>query len=73
MAVVKGSTPGIWQKICEKAFTGNGAVMHGNPNCTMTTGVPTHNVPIGTLNWDVTNSDAYIATDASGTWVKINA
>ena len=73
MAVVKGSTPGIWQAICKKAFVGNGAMMHGSPACTMSTGAPNHAAPVGTLDWDVTNSNAYICTVASGTWVKINA
>lgn len=29
--------------------------------------------PVGTICWDSTNSNAYICTVATGTWVKINA
>jgi len=31
------------------------------------------NAPVGTLCWDVTNSNGYICTVANTTWVKINA
>ena len=64
---------GVWQTIAQKAFRGNQRIMRGKPHCTVSTGAPTHSTKIGTLNWDITNSDAYIATDAAGTWVKINA
>ena len=37
-------------------------------------GVPTHNAEHkGIICYDTTNKDYYIATDAVGTWVKMNA
>ena len=65
--------PGTWKAIVDKAFTGNGKILHGNPQVTMSAGVPSHAAKVGTLNWDDTNSNAYVCTVASGTWVKINA
>jgi len=34
---------------------------------------PDYAAKVGTLCWDVTNSNAYICKDAAGTWVKLNA
>ena len=34
---------------------------------------PDYAAKVGTLCWDVTNSNAYICTVAAGTWVKLNA
>lgn len=62
-----------WNEIVQKAFVGNKGVKIGNPNCVVSAGVPDEAAKVGTLCWDSTNSDAYICTVASGTWVKINA
>lgn len=62
-----------WATIIDKAFTGNKGIKHGRPNIIINAGVPSSAAPVGTLCWDVTNSDAYICTVATGTWVKINA
>jgi len=67
------SNAGVKHAIIKKAFDGNSNVFDrvivttANPDSTVTSGV------IGTLCWDETNSDAYINTDTSTTWVKINA
>ena len=47
----------IWKNVVEKTDTG----------------APSNNIPTGTLTWNSYDSDAYIATDAAGTHVKINA
>ena len=73
MARVNAGAIGVWQTIAQKAFSGNQRIMRGKPRCTASTGVPVHAAKVGTLNWDVTNSDAYICTVATGTWVKLNA
>lgn len=62
-----------WGALVKKAFQHNKGILHGNPNLIVTDGVPDDSLPLGTLCWDVTNSDGYIATDGAGTWVKINA
>ena len=69
----KHGSAGVWRAIVNKAFQFNKGIMHGNPNIIVSAGVPNTNEALGTLCWDVTNSDAYIATDGAGTWVKINA
>ncbi len=71
--VTNFSVPGVRNSIIKKAFDGNADIFRGvyvttaSPNGTITSGV------IGTLCWDETNGDAYINTDTSTTWVKINA
>lgn len=57
-------------KILDKAFSG---VRNIWMNVWEKAGTPTESKPVGTLCWDKTNGDAYIATTSSGTWVKINA
>ena len=67
------SNVGVAHAIQKKAFDGNKNVFNqvmvstASPNGTLTSGV------IGTLCWDETGEDAYINTDTSTTWVKINA
>jgi hypothetical protein len=67
------SVAGVKHAIIKKAFDGNADIFRNvmvttaSPNGTVTSGV------IGTLAWDETNGDAYINTDTSTTWVKINA
>jgi hypothetical protein len=56
-----------------KAFSGNQKIRTGRPKVVVKAGVPTEVAPVGTLCWDTTNSNAYICTVATGTWVKINA
>lgn len=64
---------GVKHAIIKKAFEGNSDIFRhvmvttASPNATVTSGI------IGTLCWDETNGDAYINTDTSTTWVKINA
>ncbi len=71
--VTSFSVAGVRNAIIKKAFDGNRDIFRGayvttaSPNGTVTSGV------IGTLCWDETNGDAYINTDTSTTWVKINA
>ena len=71
--VTNFSVAGVKHAIINKAFDGNNDIFRGayvttaSPNGTVTSGV------IGTLAWDETNGDAYINTDTSTTWVKINA
>ena len=64
-----------WSTIVHKAFYDNQGVERGNPNCIENDGSPNGSVTakLGTLCWDYTNSDAYINTDGSTTWVQINA
>lgn len=65
---------GAWQKMCKVTFAGNQGIMRGKPNLVVTNGAPsTITAPVGTLAWDVTNSDGYVCTVASTTWVKMNA
>jgi hypothetical protein len=64
---------GVWQAIVNKAFKHNGGIMRGHPHIFVTDGVPDCAAKVGTLVWDVTNSNAYICTVATGTYVKINA
>ena len=71
--VTSFSVNGVKHAIIKKAFDGNSDIFRGayvttaNPHGTVTSGI------IGTLCWDETNGDAYINTDTSTTWVKINA
>ena len=71
--VTNFSVNGAKHAIIKKAFDGNSdifrtiMVVTANPHATITSGV------IGTLAWDETANDAYINTDVSTTWVKINA
>lgn len=62
-----------WEAIINKAFYGNRKIKKGKPTVVVAAGVPNVAALVGTLCWDETNSDAYICTVASGTWVKINA
>ena len=62
-----------WDKILKKAFPGNSRIKGGKPRVVVNQGVPSFAAKVGTLCWDVTNSNAYICTVAAGTWVKINA
>lgn len=65
---------GRWKALVNKSFAGNQNILHGNPNVMISDGAPSSfNAPVGTLCWDVTNSDGYICTVANTTWVKINA
>ena len=60
--------------LCKVSFAGNRGIQRGKPNCMVAAGVPSSiTAPVGTLCWDVTNSDGYICTVASTTWVKLNA
>jgi len=67
------SNVGVKNAIIKKAFEGNAnpfariLVTTASPDGTVTSGY------IGCLAWDETNEDAYINTDTSTTWVKINA
>lgn len=67
------ATTGTWGAIVKKAFSGNQRIKAGRPRLIVSTGAPSGAQPVGTLCWDKTNSDAYICTVATGTWVKINA
>lgn len=69
------SNTGLWKVIVEKAFKGNIGISKGVPNIiTKTdTGAPAGAAPVGTLCWNTYDTDAYVCTVASGTWVKINA
>lgn len=64
---------GTWGAIVKKAFPGNKRIKVGRLKIIVSTGVPDEAQPVGTLCWDKTNSNAYICTVATGTWVKINA
>jgi len=71
--VTNFSVSGVKHAIIKKAFDGNSDIFRGiivttaSPHATVTSGF------IGCLAWDETNEDAYINTDTSTTWVKINA
>lgn len=58
--------------IINKAFKGRKGIFTNVIEKT-DTGAPSNSVQIGTLTWNSYDEDAYIATDASGTHVKINA
>ncbi len=66
-----------WGAVVNKAFQFNQGILRGKPNVVTSTATPNGDAnlanPIGTLCWDVTGGDAYINTDGSTTWVKINA
>jgi hypothetical protein len=65
---------GVKRAIEMKAFGGKlGALGNVNIIIKTTTGAPNTASKVGTLCWNVADSDAYICTVASGTWVKINA
>lgn len=65
---------GAWQALIKVSFVGNKGIRNGQPNVLVSAGAPsTITAPVGTLCWDVTNSDGYICTVANTTWVKINA
>jgi hypothetical protein len=69
---VAGKAP--WLALVKKCFQFNKGILHGNPNVLVSSGAPaSFNAKLGTLCWDVTGGDGYIATDAGSTWVKINA
>jgi len=73
--MARTSGPYAWGKIIEKAFKSNQRIKSGRPRVIVYSATPNAAIsaPIGTLCWDVTNLNAYINTDASTTWVKINA
>ena len=61
----------VRRAVIEKAFGG-----YEDPlsKCIKGAGVPSSNAKrIGIIYYDTTNDNCYIATDTSGTWVKINA
>ena len=64
-----------WSTIVKKAFQHNQGIQKGDPNVLLYGATPNAAVtaPIGTLCWDTVNENAYINTDGSTTWVKINA
>jgi hypothetical protein len=64
-----------WGAVVNKAFQFNQGILRGKPNVIEYTATPNGVITakLGTLCWDVTNSDAYINTDGITTWVKINA
>jgi hypothetical protein len=64
---------GCWAKIQKKAFPGNGRIGAGKPRVVGSDAAPDFAEKVGTLCWDVTNSNAYICSVAAGTWIKINA
>lgn len=73
MATTRVSTD-AWTSIVNKAFAGNKRIKTGKPRViTSLLGVPDCAATVGTLCWDEANSNAYICTVATGTWVKINA
>ena len=73
MATVHGvAGMGVKQAILRKAFPHNKRALDA-PHIVLSAGAPDSAAPVGTLAWDTTNSDAYICTVSSGTWVKINA
>jgi len=64
---------GVWKAIIKKAFPGNKRIKVGKPRIIVSSsGVPDIASKVGTLCWDAVNSNAYICTQAAGTWVKIN-
>lgn len=65
----------VWATIVEKAFTGNQAILNGNPNCLIYSATPNAvlTAPVGTLCYDTGGDDVYINTDGSTTWIVINA
>lgn len=73
MATTRSMGPTAWGAIVNKAFHGNKRIKGGRPEVFVSTDVPDCAANVGTLCWDKTNSDAYICTVATGTWVKINA
>jgi hypothetical protein len=65
---------GRFTALANVSFAGNKGILRGKPNVMVSNGAPaSFNAPVGTLCWDVTNSDGYICTVANTTWVKINA
>lgn len=70
---VASSPKSAWGSIIKVSFIGNQGIRKGSPNVLVSDGVPDEANPVGTLVWDVTNSDGYICTVATGTYVKINA
>lgn len=64
-----------WDKIIEKAFTGNQRIRIGHPNCIVYTATPNAAVtaPKGTFCWDKTNSNVYVNTDGATAWTQIDA
>lgn len=65
---------GLKYAIEQKAFGGRRGVL-GNVIIISkaTTGAPTSAAPKGTLLYNTFDDDVYLCTDATGTWVKINA
>ena len=63
---------GIKAKIIAKAFLGHKNIFTNLIEKKLT-GAPTNNSRIGTLCYNSADDDCYIATDAAGTWVKINS
>jgi hypothetical protein len=73
MATVRSQGPLVWGAIVAKAFRGNRRITAGKPRTIVSAAAPDCAAKVGVLCWDKTNSNAYICTVASGTWVKINA
>jgi hypothetical protein len=74
MATIRTThSPGTWGQIVKKAFPGNSRIKAGRPELFVSTAAPDCAAKVGTLCWDEGNSNAYICTVATGTWVKINA
>lgn len=63
---------GPWGAIVNKAFPGNKKIKGGRPKIIVSAAAPDCAALVGTLCWDKTNTNAYICTVATGTWVKIN-
>lgn len=63
----------VWDVIVESAFPDNKGIKIGNPNCIIAD-TPNGNetAPQGTLCWDSTNSNVWVNTDGSTTWVQLS-
>jgi len=69
------SGPTAWAAIVNKAFSGNKKIKGGRPKVVVYSATPNAVItaPVGTLCWDITNSNAYINTDGATAWIVINA
>jgi len=76
MALSTGSYQ-AWRQFCNVVFGGRYLPFPRGPNrpaFTTKASVPNgEDAPLGTLVWDSTNSDGYICTVITGTYVKMNA
>jgi len=73
MATTRSQSSTAWLAMIKKSFSGNQRIKSGRPRCIVSAAAPDCAAKVGTLCWDKTNSDGYICTVASGTWVKLNA